>query len=71
MKYIFRLGSNLLIAECTIPASCSKWLILKILQLGDAPSQTHALTLNPTHSKILVASHTNGNSWSAVKPVDA
>ena len=71
MKYIFRLGSNLLIVIYTIPASCSKSLILKNLRLGDAPSQTHALTLNPTHSKILIDSHTNGNSWSAVKEVHA
>ena len=72
MKYIFRLGSNLLvIVEYTILASCSKWLILKNLRLGDAPSQTYALTLNPSHFKILVAFHTNGNSWSAVKPVEA
>lgn len=71
MKYIFRLGSNLLIVEYKIPVSCSKWLVLKNLWLGDASSQTHVLSLNATHSKILVASQTNGNSWSVVKPVDA
>ena len=71
MKYIFRLDSNLLTVELIIPASWSKCFILKNLRLGDTPSQTHAVTLNPTHSKILVASQTNGKSWCAVKPVDA
>ena len=71
MKYVFRLGSNILTSEYIIPACCSRWLILKDLRLGVTPLQTHALTLNPTHSKILVVSQTNGNSWSTVKPVDA
>ena len=59
MKYIFRLDSNLLTVELIIPASWSKCFILKNLRLGDTPSQTHAVTLNPTHSKILVASQTS------------
>ena len=70
MKYIFGLDLNLITVKYIIPVSCSKWLVLKNLRLDDAPLQTHALTLNPTHSKILVVSQTSGHSWSDVKPVN-